>query len=113
MAGSPHPRDTNGVGAAGLIGRDAALEVLDDAVAAARSGRGRLLLVSGDPGIGKTALASELLHRAARPGTVTVWAACSPGLGEPAYWPWVQALRAVARHVTDHPLPGPLAHLAG
>ena len=106
-------RDTDGVGAAGLIGRDAALEVLDDAVAAARSGRGRLLLVSGDAGIGKTALAAELLHRAARPGTVTVWAACSPGLGAPAYWPWVQALRGVARQVPGHPLPGPLARLTG
>lgn len=106
MAGSAPRRDTDGVGAAGLVGSGAALEVLDDAVAPARSGRGRLLLVSGDAGIGKTALAAELLHRAARPGTVTVWAACSPGLGAPASWPWVQALRGVTRQVPATPSPG-------
>jgi len=99
------------VSIAGLVGRDAAIQVLDDAVAEARSGRGRLLLVSGDPGIGKTALVAELLHRASRHGLVTAWSACSPGLAAPAYWPWVQTLRAISRHAPSHPLPAPVAHL--
>jgi DNA-binding SARP family transcriptional activator/tetratricopeptide (TPR) repeat protein len=69
------------------------LEGLEDAVA----GRGRLFLISGEPGIGKSRLADELInHARARDARVLVGRCWEAG-GAPAYWPWVQAIRAYAR----------------
>ncbi len=40
----------------GVVGRDAELELIRSALAAAMAGRGRVILVEGEPGIGKSAL---------------------------------------------------------
>jgi DNA-binding SARP family transcriptional activator len=66
---------------------------LDDAVA----GRGRLFLVSGEPGIGKSRLAEELVAHARARGARVLVGRCWEAGGAPAYWPWVQALRAYVR----------------
>src|SRR5215475_8116086 len=55
-------------GQVALVGRDAELERLAAAVAAARAGRGRIVLIAGEPGIGKTALLGCLAERAAAAG---------------------------------------------
>ncbi len=64
---------------------------LDDAIA----GRGRLFLISGEPGIGKTRLAEELAADAASRGMRVVWGRCWEGGGAPAYLPWVDVLRTL------------------
>jgi transcriptional regulator with AAA-type ATPase domain len=46
--------------AAGLVGREQVLAALREALAATASGRGQLVLLAGEPGIGKTALATAL-----------------------------------------------------
>jgi predicted ATPase len=94
-----------------LFGRAHALAAVDEAIAATRAGRGQLLLVNGEAGIGKTALASQVLGTAPGRGLLVAWAACGPQAGAPAYWPWVQVLRAVAAAHPD--LPEPLAALVG
>jgi predicted ATPase/class 3 adenylate cyclase len=66
---------------------------LDDAM----SGRGRLVLLAGEPGIGKTRLADELAAEATARGAAVAWGRCWEGGGAPAYWPWTQILRACAR----------------
>ncbi|MGH7820251.1 MAG: AAA family ATPase [Candidatus Binatia bacterium] len=80
-----------------FVGRDrevAELEAgLDDAVEA----RGRLFLVSGEPGIGKTRLADELGRIASRRGALVLWGRCWEGGGAPTNWAWVQILRSLAR----------------
>ncbi len=48
-----------------LVGRGAELEVLDRALAEARAGRGRVLELVGEPGVGKSRLVEELVERAA------------------------------------------------
>src|SRR6516165_1796121 len=48
-----------------LVGRDAELERLATAAAAMRAGRGKIVLISGEPGIGKTALLTALVDLAA------------------------------------------------
>ena len=66
---------------------------LDDALA----GRGRLVVIGGEPGIGKSRLAEELASRAATDGAEVLWGRCWEAGGAPPYWPWVQALRAYVR----------------
>jgi DNA-binding CsgD family transcriptional regulator/tetratricopeptide (TPR) repeat protein len=56
------------VGQVALVGRDAELERLAVAAAAAAAGRGKIVLISGEPGIGKTAILTWLVDRAAAAG---------------------------------------------
>ena len=79
-----------------LVGRDAALAVLRDALDGAARGRGGVALLAGEAGIGKTALAAELARQAAGAGARVLWGQCWQGEAVPAYWPWVQVLRAAA-----------------
>ncbi|HZY58837.1 MAG TPA: AAA family ATPase, partial [Candidatus Binataceae bacterium] len=60
----------------------------------ARGGRGRLFLVTGEPGIGKTRLADEVAAQAVSSAMTVLRAGCWEGGGTPAYWPFVQVLRA-------------------
>ena len=81
----------------GLVGRGRELEQLDAALSDAIARRGGLVVVTGEPGIGKTALARAFVERAADRGASWAWGTCWDGGGAPAYWPWVQIARALAR----------------
>ena len=78
-----------------FVGREQELELLQDALADAAGGRGRLVLVAGEPGIGKSHLADEFSTRAAAAGALVAWGRCWELGGAPAYWPWTEALRIV------------------
>jgi DNA-binding SARP family transcriptional activator/tetratricopeptide (TPR) repeat protein len=80
-----------------FVGRARELAVLDGALASAAGGRGRLVLVAGEPGIGKTRLIDELCERARAGGADVLVGRCWEAGGAPAYWPWLQALRAHVR----------------
>src|SRR4029079_3036476 len=54
-----------------------------------------LVLVTGEPGIGKTRLISELAHAAAERGARVATGRCWEEGGAPPYWPWVQIVRAL------------------
>jgi len=54
-----------------LVARAGVLAEVDSALIAARAGRGTLLTVAGEPGIGKTRLAEEAAERA--DGFAIVW----------------------------------------
>ncbi len=73
---------------------------LDDAIA----GRGRLFVVIGEAGSGKTRLADEIGSAAKQRGSRILWGRGWGGGGAPAYWPWTQALRDA-----DRALPTPEA----
>jgi predicted ATPase len=57
------------------------------------SGQGRVFLLAGNPGIGKTRTAQELARNAAESGMLPTWGRCYDGEGAPPYWPWIQLLR--------------------
>ncbi len=96
----------------GLVGRRRELKELEDALGATAGGHGRLLLLSGEPGIGKTRTAQEFADHAVAVGASVAWARCWEAASVPAFWPWEQVLRqlagralptAPARAVTDDP----------
>jgi len=82
-----------------LVGRDGELGELLAGLDDAACGSGRLFLLAGDPGIGKSRLAYEAAARVRDRGFKVAWGRCWEAGGAPAYWPWVQALRAVVRGV--------------
>jgi DNA-binding SARP family transcriptional activator/tetratricopeptide (TPR) repeat protein len=77
-----------------FVGRATELVMLDAQVSAVQAGSGRVVLVEGEPGVGKTRLADEIATRAAARGYLTLWGRCAEGEGAPPLWPWVQILRA-------------------
>ena len=87
-----------------FVGRERELAVLQGALADATSGRGRLVLLGGEPGIGKTRTAEELTLYAEQAGARILWGRCYEGEGAPAFWPWVQILRESARGLSDDEL---------
>ncbi len=80
-----------------LVGRDSELGELLAGLDEVVSGSGRLFLLAGDPGIGKSRLAREAAARARDRGIKVAWGRCWEAGGAPAYWPWVQSLRACVR----------------
>lgn len=76
-----------------LVGRREELHHMCAALDAALAGAGRLVLLSGEPGIGKTCTATELAARAEREGAQVIWGRCHEEAGAPPYWPWTQVLR--------------------
>jgi DNA-binding SARP family transcriptional activator len=73
---------------------------LDDALAR----RGRLFLLGGEPGIGKSRLAEELIAQARAREVRVLVGRCWEAGGAPAYWPWVQALRPYLRETDPEAL---------
>jgi len=104
------PRQSAAVGAAATPGRSASSPLvgfaeqlallaagLDDALA----GRGRLFVVVGEAGTGKTRLADEVASVAKQRGVRILWGRGWAGGGAPAYWPWSQAMRDAGRSLPE------------
>jgi class 3 adenylate cyclase len=77
-----------------FVGRTSELDELVTYLEDALSGRGRLVLVGGEPGVGKSRLADELSTRARARGARILVGRCWEAGGAPAFWPWMHALRA-------------------
>jgi tetratricopeptide (TPR) repeat protein len=96
-------RNEDGLGAervAGtvFVGRERELATLSAGLDDVLARRGRLVLVVGEPGIGKTSTVERLAAAAAARGCEVAFGCGYEGDGAPAYWPWVQVIRAcVAR----------------
>lgn len=76
-----------------FVGRRRELAYLRGWLTAAVEGQPRLVLCGGEPGIGKTRLASELAKVASTSyGAGVVWARAPEDGGAPPFWLWRQAL---------------------
>ncbi|MCW5637929.1 MAG: AAA family ATPase [Rubrivivax sp.] len=78
--------------AAPAAARAAELAALDARLARMAGGRGAIVALAGEPGIGKTHTAQALAAHAA--GVRVLWGRCCEEPGAPPYWPWLQILRA-------------------
>jgi predicted ATPase len=67
----------------GLVGREAVLGVAEAALDEMLSGAGQLLLVTGEPGIGKSAVLTEVARRGSRRGARVLRGVCWRGDGAP------------------------------
>ncbi|MFQ6025998.1 MAG: AAA family ATPase [Dehalococcoidia bacterium] len=81
----------------GFVGRQRELGELKVAFDAALSGQGRLVMLVGEPGIGKSRTVEELLAHVPAYGAQVLWGRCYQEQGTPPYWPWVQIIRAYVR----------------
>jgi eukaryotic-like serine/threonine-protein kinase len=99
------------------VGRARETAILCDAVREVAAGRGRLVALAGEPGVGKTRLAEETATYAAANGARVLWGRCWEGGGAPAFWPWIQLIRGSlggsrwADRIPEHLKPG-LARIA-
>lgn len=76
-----------------LVGRSRELTFLRDALAAAMRGQGRLVLLGGEAGIGKTALARSLARDAETAGALILSGYCYDLAHTPPYGPWLDLFR--------------------
>ena len=77
-----------------FVGRQREMAGLMAALDSAVAGQGRLVMLVGEPGIGKTRTAQELAFEAEGRGAKVVWGRCYEEDGTPPFWPWVQAIRS-------------------
>lgn len=85
-----------------MIGREAELGLATGAVRSMVQGRGGVVVVAGEAGIGKTRLVQEIIDRAAADGVVAVTGQCSSVLAARLpYSPMVEVLDEVVRRCPD------------
>lgn len=80
-----------------LVGRELALQQLEQAYLAARAGQGGLVLISGEPGIGKSRLLQELATRLATETTIVVGA----GYEDERDCPFLPLIEALTPHLSN------------
>ncbi|MFF7457098.1 BTAD domain-containing putative transcriptional regulator [Kitasatospora sp. NPDC008115] len=90
------PLPAGGPGAAAFVGRDGELAALVAAAGRAAADGPRVALVTGEAGLGKSALLERLGARLERDGWLVAAGRCPEVDGAPAAWAWVEALRTVA-----------------
>ena len=88
-----------------LVGRERELAIVDEALAELRAGRGSVLAITGEPGIGKSRLIEAACTTATDGGVLWLQTRClSYGAGL-AYWPYIDLIRRWASLRSDEPPP--------
>jgi predicted ATPase len=83
-----------------IIGREHPAGVLRAELGRAVDSHGGLVLVTGEAGIGKTALVTLAAEEARGRGALVLSGACWDSGSAPGYWPWTQVARALRRAAT-------------
>src|SRR5262245_7531963 len=84
-----------------FVGRERELAALGTALDQALDGAGRIVMLSGEPGIGKTRTAQVLARYAEHRDVRVLWGRCYEEPGAPPFWPWLQLIRACAESCDD------------
>jgi tetratricopeptide (TPR) repeat protein len=102
VAQVPLPSRLALVPAGGMVGRELQRERLFHTLKGVSSGEGhRVVLLSGEPGIGKTTLAGDVARRAHADGATVLYGRCDEDLRVP-YQPFVEALGGYVAAAPDH-----------
>ena len=80
--------------ASGFVGRERELAAVDGSLLDLRQRKAGVVLVIGEPGIGKTRLLEEAAARATAAGAIVAWGTSEEGEGAPPFWCWAQVVRA-------------------
>ncbi|HVW26919.1 MAG TPA: AAA family ATPase [Polyangiaceae bacterium] len=78
-----------------LLGRGREASDFAEVLARASQGSGALVMLVGEPGIGKTSLADAFATQGRQAGFRVAWGRAWEGGGAPSYFPWTQALEAL------------------
>jgi class 3 adenylate cyclase/tetratricopeptide (TPR) repeat protein len=87
--------------AAPLVGREREMAELMHDLDDAAQGRGRLVMLGGELGVGKTRLAQEILDEARRRGYLAVTGRAYESEGSPPYSPFIELVEDAGRQVDD------------
>jgi len=88
-----------------LAGREREQALLREKLASAKEGKGGLVLIGGEAGIGKTTLAEVALRDAADAGAIVLEGHCFDLADTPAYGPWIDLFLRFPRAPSGPPLP--------
>ena len=75
-----------------VAARNVQLDRLRERTDQARGNRGGVVVIIGEPGVGKTTLAERAAEAASAAGAIVAWSRCTDAAAAPAYWPWIQLL---------------------
>ncbi len=89
---SDHIADARDTERRPLVGRERELELLSHQLEQTLTGHGRLVLISGEAGIGKTALVDEVAHGSRQRGALVFQGGCYDLTITPSYGPWMDAI---------------------
>ncbi|MEU1276100.1 AAA family ATPase [Streptomyces sp. NPDC005799] len=78
-----------------LVGRTDELAALRRALEPALENGTAVVLLEGEPGVGKSRLMEETARHAEDRGALVVWGHCLEGEGRPTMWPWVQTVSSL------------------
>ncbi|HUP71836.1 MAG TPA: BTAD domain-containing putative transcriptional regulator [Acidimicrobiales bacterium] len=94
-----------------LVGREREMRAVEPAIDDLLNSRGRIVLLAGEAGIGKSRLADEIIVTARSHKIAVLEGHGYAGEGAPSYWPWLQVLRPLitAQNIEQSP-PALFAH---
>ncbi len=95
--GVPVPPRVRAAGEASFVGRAPQLDLLRSAFQRAEVSGRQLVLLAGEPGVGKTSIACALAQEVAADGAVVLYGRCDEDLGIP-YQPWAEAFTYLVAH---------------
>jgi class 3 adenylate cyclase/tetratricopeptide (TPR) repeat protein len=96
-----------------LVNRHSELEELRRRWDGARAGHGQAVLLSSEPGVGKSRMAEVLAKRIVDPQSLRLWYHCSPNLQSSPLAPLIRQLSRAARFAADDDDAAKLDKLAG
>jgi class 3 adenylate cyclase/tetratricopeptide (TPR) repeat protein len=86
-----------------LVGREEELDLLLRRWSQARDGEGQVVLLSGEPGIGKSRILNALRERLGVQGVQALRFQCSPYYVNSAFWPVIDNLERTLKFVREEP----------
>ncbi len=86
-----------------FVGRERELRILESLLEEATTGTGRVALLIGEAGIGKTRTARKLAEVARARGATVVWGTCFESEPQP-FGPWIEVAEEVARALSAEAL---------